>query len=703
MDTSTSYLPPKIGSYEIRSVYSDNGRSRLLYAYDQHFGMDVIIKLLPAEFFADPDFRAHFEQDIRALSAKQLPSIVPVYDIGQFEGRPYLVQRYMPGGSLADRLEEGPLELAEVVRITERLAQGLDAAHERGVLHLNLKPSNVLFDDNDEPFLVDFAQVRTDPDSATDVLNLVDGAPSFSSPEQALGQFDLDHRCDLYAFGALVFTMLTGRTPYPDGNPISQAMQHVSAPTPDILKLRPDLPPGCAAAIEWAMCKDPDLRYASAGEFAAVLAQQAQRHQPKKARRSARPLRIVLLFLLVLLFLAAAAGQAMGILDLQKAPQNVSAALTEIAYAINPPTLTPVLPTLTPTSAPPTRTPTPVPTTAAPKPTNTPSPTVKPTNTPIPTPTQLVKGFADKIAVIRHNDIWVADMDGKNLEQITSDQKPKTNLRWTPDGKALVFSNGLCYQMLTYPQRVTKQLGCFDDLAISPDMSSMVIGKWVILSNRNKRWVNFFGPFDLLTQGLIQSIPQEPVSGGYPFDGGWLTQFSADGQTLASVFRSPYQGTFLDVLELFSLQGEGERIDVHDYIPGDRFDLRGYIGPNDPHTLSDFGWDGNRTFALHGMVSPTGYGDMVIYTRLVEQNNFKAETLNPIEGQCCYQDIQWSPDGEYLLFVFQDSRYLKDTLVYYERYATIREDLPRSPFPFPEGFFDNPEARVEPALRPAKP
>lgn len=704
MDTSTSDLPPKIGSYEIRSVFSDNGKSRLLYAYDQHFGMDVIIKLLPADFFADPDFRAHFEQDIRALSAKQLPSIVPVYDIGQYEGRPYLVQRYMPGGSLADRLEEGPLELAEVVRITERLAQGLDAAHERGVLHLNLKPSNVLFDDNDEPFLVDFGQVRTDPESATDVLNLVDGAPSFTSPEQALGQFDLDHRCDLYALGALVYTMLTGRVPFPDGNPISQAMQHVSAPTPDVLKLRPDLPPGCAAAIDWAMCKDPDLRYASAGEFAAVLAQQAQRSQPKKARKSARPLRLVLLFLLLLLFLGTAAGQAMGILDLQKAPQNVSAALTEIAYAINPPTPTPIPPTQTPTSAPPTRTSTLVPTTVSPQSTSTPSPTPKPTNTPIPTPTRLVIGFADKIAVIRRNDIWVADMDGKNLEQITSDQASKVNLRWTPDGKALVFSSSNCYQMLTYPEKEKKSLGCFDDLAISPDMSSMVIGKWIILSNQNKAWVNFYGPFDLLTQGLIQSIPQEPVSGGYPFKGGWLTQFSADGQTLASVFRSSYQNYFLDELELYNKPKYGEDLDVIDSIPGGRFTLRGYIGPKDAHILSDFGWDGNRTFALHGMVSPTGYGDMAIYTRLVEENSYKVdETLNPIEGQCCYQDIQWSPNGEYLLFVFQDSRYLKDTLVYYVPYATIREPLSYTPLPFPEDFFDDPEARVEPALRPAKP
>ena len=703
MDTSTSGLPPKIGSYEIRSLFSDNGRTRLLYAYDQHFGIDVIIKLLPVEFFSDPDFRTHFEQDIRALSAKQLPAIVPVYDIGQFEGRPYLVQRYMPGGSLADRLDEGPLELAEVIHITERLSQGLDAAHERGVLHLNLKPSNVLFDENDEPFLVDFSQVRTSQESATDVLNLIDGSPAFNSPEQALGQFDLDNRCDLYALGALVYTMLTGRVPYPDENPVSQAMQHVSAPTPDILKLRPDLPPGCAGAIDWAMCKDPDLRYPSAGEFAAVFTQQAQRTQQKKVRKSARPLRIALLFILVLIFLGAAVGASVGVFDLQDAPQKVMSAITEIAILVNPPTSTPVPPTLTPTMAPPTRTPTLAPTTAAPKPSSMPSLTPLPTKTPTSTPTRLVIGFADKIAVIRQNDIWVANIDGSDLEQVTTDQGTKKDLRWTPDGKALVFSNGLCYQMLAYPEKNVTDLGCFEDLAISPDMSSMVIGKTITLANRNLKWLNFYGPFDLLRQGLLRNIPLEPVSGGYPFEGGRLTQFSADGQTLASVFRSPYQGKFLDILELFSLRGFGEKVDVLDYIPGDRFDLRGYIGPNDAHTLSDFGWDGDRNFALHGIVSPTGYGAMVIYTRIPEQNNFKFEDLSPIDGQCCYQDIQWSPNGEYLLFVFQDNRFLKDTLVYYEPYATIQENLPRTPLPFPENFFDDPEARVEPALRPAKP
>jgi serine/threonine protein kinase len=704
MDTFISGLPPKIGSYEIRSLFSDNGRTQLLYAYDQHFGSEVIIKLLPADFLSDPDFRAHFEQDMRTLSAKPLPAIVPVYDIGQYEGRYFLVQRFMPGGSLADRIAEGPFELAEVVRITEQLSQGLDAAHERGVLHLNIKPSNVLFDENDEPFLSDFGQVRTSQASGTDVLNDIDGAPAFNSPEQALGQFDLDNRSDLYAFGALVFTMLSGRVPYLNENPVMQAMQHVSSPTPDILKLHPDLPAGCAAAIDWAMCKDPDLRYSSAGEFSAVFAQQAQHTQPKKKRKSARPLRIALLLILVLLFTGAAAGEAMGIIDLNKAPHNMLAAVTQIAYMVNPPTATPVPPTLTPTLAPPTQTPTLPPTLAAPTQTPTPSFTPAPTRTPTLTPTKLVIGFADKIAVIRHNDIWVANIDGSNLEQVTTDQRAKKDLRWTPDGKALVFSNGLCYQLLTYPEKVTTQLGCFEDLAISPDLSSMVIGKTITLSeNKNKQWLNFYGPFDLLRQGLINNIPREPVSGGYPFEGGRLTQFSADGQTLASVFRSPYQGKFLDVLELYSLRGSGEDVDVHDYIPGDRFSLRGYIGPNDAHTLSDFGWDGDRTFALHGLVSPTGYGDMVIYRRIPEQNNFKVEKLAPIDGQCCYQDIQWSPNGEYLLFVFQDNRYLKDTLVYYEPYATIREELTRTPLPFPEGFFDDPEARVEPALRPAKP
>jgi serine/threonine protein kinase len=702
MDTSTSNLPPRIGSYEIRSLFSDNGRTRLLYAYDQHFGIEVIIKFLPADFFADPDFRAHFEQDMQAISAKQLPAIVPVYDLGQYEGGPYLVQRYMPGATLADRLEEGPLALAEVVRITERLSQGLDAAHERGVLHLNIKPSNVLFDENDEPCLSDFGQVRVSLESATDVLNTIDGAPAFNSPEQALGQFDLDNRSDLYAFGSLIFAMLTGRQPYSDVNPVMQAMQHVSAPTPDILKLRPALPTGCAAAIDWAMCKDPDLRYNSAGEFAAVFKQQAQQASPSKVRKSSRPLRIALLLLLVLLFSGAAVGSALGTFDLQKAPQNIIAAVTEIAFLVNPPASPTATPTQTLVVAPPTATPTLISTTAAPEPTRTPSLTPTPPPLPSPTPTRLAVGFADKIAVLRENDIWVANMDGSGLEQVTRDQGIKQDLRWTPDGKALVFSNGQCYQMLTYPGKQITHLGCFEDLAISPDMSSMVIGKWMTLSNETKKWLNFFGPFDLLLQGLILSMPLEPVSGGYPFEGGRLTQFSADMQTLASVVRSNHQGSFLDILELFSLRGDGEK-DVHDYIPGERFDLRGYLGPDDDHTLSDYGWDGNYNFALHGNISPTGYGDLLIYTRIPEQNNFKAQVLNPIDGQCCYQDIQWSPNGEYLLFVFQDSRYLKDTLVYYVPYATIEEDLPRTPFPFPEGFFSDPYARVEPALRPAKP
>jgi len=705
MDSNIPDIPESFGSYEVKQEIS-RGRTRLYLAYDRNFGIEVVIKVLPKDFFEDQDFFTRFKQDLQILAAANLPGILPIYDLGFYQEYPYLVERYLPGGTLADRIANGPMDLDEVVRIVQKVSKALDSAHRRGVLHLNLKPQNIIFDSDGEPYLSDFGMVKISANIGYQVLNFIDGAPAYVSPEQALGQFNLDNRSDIYSLGALVYEMLSGQKPFKSERLVEQAAAHVTTLAPDLLKLRPDLPSGCAAAIDWAMCKDPDQRYQSATEFAVVFSQQAdpEVYMEYETRRLNRRLRIALLTALVLILSGVASSFYFGWVDAEQARNNVLA----FVMPSSTPTITLTM-TTTPTPVTPTETNTPLPVTAIsiltptpPTPTDTPTITLTPSNTPVPTVSGPIIGFANRIAVINDNEIYVMRLDGTDLEQLTADREPKDDLQWTPDGKALIYYSKGNYIMLSYPGRKKTILGKFSDFALSIDQKRVVVGDKIIAPNKNWEWWNFIGPFDLLLQGFLKEVSIEATMGGCPFVGGRRTRFSADGETLAAIFPSPSEdGRLRDVVQLFSLRSVGKVLMLFDIFPANRFKLKGYLGKDDDPKLYDFGWDGVNTFAVHGNVTRTKFGEMVIYTRT--QNNATSVTLAPVDNRCCYQDIQWSPDGNYLLFVYQNSETLTDTQVYYELFATIGEKIPRTPLPFPEGFFKNPDARVEPALRPALP
>jgi len=242
-------------------------------AHDPSFKRDVAIKVLPREFLHDPTFRSRFEREAQTIAALEHPAIVPVYDFGEEEGQPYLVMRYMPGGSLADRLKEGPLQPAETARILQRIGAALDRAHSQGVIHRDLKPGNILFDQYSDPHLADFGIVKLTQQTSTFTGTGVIGTPAYMSPEQAKGEANIDGRSDIYALGAILFEMLTGIQPYNADTPMGLAVKHIVEPVPRILKVRPDLPPGCETIIARAMAKEREDRYARASELAETLQQ----------------------------------------------------------------------------------------------------------------------------------------------------------------------------------------------------------------------------------------------------------------------------------------------------------------------------------------------------------------------------------------------------------------------------------------------
>lgn len=260
----------QIGRYEIKSEIGRGGMATVFHAYDPRFKRDVAIKVLPAEFLHDPTFRARFDREAQIIASLEHPAIVPVYDYGEENGQPYLVMRFMTGGTLSDRLKKGPLSLSEAAQILSRLAPALDEAHNRGIVHRDLKPANILFDSNDEAYLTDFGIARLTAATTSLTGSAILGTPAYMSPEQARGDPDIDGRSDIYSLGAILFEMLTGKQPYQSTTPMGVVLKHLTEPVPNLRDFYPDLPVESQAIISRAMAKDRQQRFSTAREMASA-------------------------------------------------------------------------------------------------------------------------------------------------------------------------------------------------------------------------------------------------------------------------------------------------------------------------------------------------------------------------------------------------------------------------------------------------
>ncbi len=267
--------PRNIGRYRVKTELNRGGMSVVYLAHDPNVGRDVAIKLLPRSLQDQAAARTRFEREAHIVATLEHPAIVPIYDFGYEDDQPYIVMRYMPGGSLADILTYGRLNLPDAARILQRLASALDVAHAHNIIHRDLKPGNILFDNYGDAFLTDFGIVKWyEGNTTVQTLtgSVVLGTPAYMSPEQALGK-PLDRRSDVYSLGAVLYEMLTGVPPYKGPTGVSVAMKHVLEPVPNPREYRPELPEACIAVVEKAMAKDPNARFASAGEMAEAFAQ----------------------------------------------------------------------------------------------------------------------------------------------------------------------------------------------------------------------------------------------------------------------------------------------------------------------------------------------------------------------------------------------------------------------------------------------
>ncbi len=292
--------PQQIGRYQITTELGRGGMSTVYLAHDPQFDRDVAIKVQPREFLHDPTFLERFSQEAQVIARLEHRNILPVYDFGEADGLPYIVMRYMPHGSLKERLEnaEGTgLPLPEIVKITRQIAEALDFAHAHNVIHRDLKPDNVLLDADGNAYLSDFGIAKVIETSMTFSGTLVMGTPSYMAPEQVTGGKP-SARTDVYALGAMLFELLVGHPPFEADDALALAYLHVNQPVPQLIDSRPDLPAGMQAVIEKAMAKDAEGRFQSGSELAnnltAVVESQAGVEKPKDEPRAYQALEATL-------------------------------------------------------------------------------------------------------------------------------------------------------------------------------------------------------------------------------------------------------------------------------------------------------------------------------------------------------------------------------------------------------------------------
>ncbi len=257
------------GRYELRGVLGRGGMAEVHDGWDTRLSRPVAIKLLYPALAADEVTRRRFENEARAAAALNHPNIVAVHDSGEDNGTPYIVMERLPGPTLADEIEAGPLSADRVRWVLSDLLGALTAAHEAGILHRDIKPGNVLITASGTAKLADFGIAKTDGAAHTRV-GMVFGTANYLSPQRITGR-PASPSDDLYALGVLGYEALTRRLPFERDNPVATMRAVLEDPLMPIGMLRPDVDPALIQVLERAMSRDPAYRFANAAAMRAAL------------------------------------------------------------------------------------------------------------------------------------------------------------------------------------------------------------------------------------------------------------------------------------------------------------------------------------------------------------------------------------------------------------------------------------------------
>jgi serine/threonine protein kinase len=259
------------GRYRLDAVVGTGGMSTVYRALDTVLERHVAIKLMHREIASDSDQLERFRREARSVAQLNHPYVVGVIDAGEDDGTPYIVFEFVEGETLKDRIRRtGRLPVPEAVAYAIEICRALDGAHEAAIVHRDVKPQNVLIDEEGSAKVTDFGIARTLDQDGLTADGRVLGTTDYVSPEQALGH-PVGVQSDLYSLGIVLFEMLTGDVPFHGENQVAVAMRHVREELPDLQMRRPEISSALAAVVDRATDKDLSRRYATARELIADL------------------------------------------------------------------------------------------------------------------------------------------------------------------------------------------------------------------------------------------------------------------------------------------------------------------------------------------------------------------------------------------------------------------------------------------------
>jgi tRNA A-37 threonylcarbamoyl transferase component Bud32 len=278
--------------YEVEELVGTGGMSSVYRAHDRLLDRKVALKVLHQHYTDDPEYVERFRREARAVATLSHPNIVTVIDRGEHENRQFIVFEYIDGENLKALIQRrGPAPVATAIELALQVARGLSFAHQRGLVHRDVKPQNVLLNGDGQAKVTDFGIARSlDVQQGMTQTGTVLGTSDYIAPEQAQGQ-RVDEHTDVYSLGVVLYEMLTNEVPFPGENFVAVAMRHINEPPPSIRDKRPDVSPRLEAAVQRAMAKQPEDRFPTMADFCRELEADLAEAQGKTVVASVLPRR----------------------------------------------------------------------------------------------------------------------------------------------------------------------------------------------------------------------------------------------------------------------------------------------------------------------------------------------------------------------------------------------------------------------------